>query len=235
MQNRDVMVARLTQKIYKKTHEDVLGIDELQIYLYLAELESRVITGNGIIKENIEYWGKIFLIPVLPDILEWHENGADNNEAIQVSFDTYYIIKKIIDELRNCTQLQLRIKMSEQLAYQKARRRAEFSQIEAFFGENDKIHVENEKPKIRAILMTQDIKEAAMGILKICDIKEDAKEIRKKRGMIWYKENEQYLFLKEQVKKEYGADIITIGKDDKIVDEIMKKYTGKEFINGCTI
>lgn len=224
MQNGDIMLAKLVEKVYWDTHGIDIDLWNLQRYLYFIDLESCVIAGNSILENDIEYWPDAFCTPMVSCVFDWmtSEEYEKDNGDIQVSFNAYYITKKIVEEMKNCTQLEIVLKIAEQDAYQKARKKAELAEIKAFYSKNDKLPI-------------KDIKTCFRGIITLYDITKDAKEIRKKRGMIWYKENEKYLFLKEQVKKEYGADIITIGKNDKIVDGIIGKYTGKVFIDGRNI
>ena len=222
MQNGDVMLAKLIEKVYWDAHGIEIDPWNLQRYLYFAELESCVIAGNSILENDIEYWSDVFCTPMVPCVFDWmisDEYEKDNGE-IQVSFTAYYIVKKIIREMKNCTQLCIVLKISEQEAYQKARKRAELAEIKEFYRKNDKLPI-------------KDIKMSFRDIITSYDITEDAKEIRKKRGIIWYKEKERYLFLKEQVRKEIGEDIITIGECSRLVDKVIEKYSGKGMIRQC--
>lgn len=178
----------------------------LQQYMYITQIEHMSVVGAALFNNDMEYWGDAYLSPIQPAVYAWYKQERYNEDrAVRLTFDAYYIIYKVAKELQNYSVLQLFNRISGYTSYQRARDKARSEYIQRLLGYT----TEQDYSSMKAVVDMDNI---------IADVR----GIKQEDETRYYMEQERYMFVKEQVRKSIGdMEQVEIGKDSSTVDRVL--------------
>lgn len=205
---RAVDIARGICAIYRENIGGVIDEIRLQQYMYISQIEHMSVVGVALFESDMEYWGDAYLSPVQPAVYAWYKQERYNeNRAVRLTFDAYYILYKVVKGLQDCSILQLFNRISGYTSYQRARGKARSEYIQRLLG-----------------YTTEQDYTGMKAVVDMDDIISDVKQRRREDEMRYYMEQEKYMFAKEQIRKDVGeVDVVEVGEGSSIINGLLQK------------